>query len=80
MATSQRAACNVAQAITPAITSSIIMPRPPFTFLSNTLTGHGLTMSNTRNTTKPAAIYNHSAGMAHMVIQYPTNSSQTIPG
>ena len=41
--------------ITPAATSSRTTPQPPGRFSSSQRTGGGLTMSSTRNTTKPTA-------------------------
>src|SRR5690625_4163208 len=71
--------CNAIQAITPANTSSSMIPRPPGTRLSNQRIGQGFRTSNNRNSTNPTTHQTQSAGARNNVIQSPTNSSQTIP-
>ena len=69
------------QANIPAITSSTIIPSPPWISLSAMLIGQGFTMSKKRNNTKPVSIHNQPVGAAIMVMRYPTISSHTTaPG
>ena len=64
-----------------------MMPRPPCTWPSAQLTGHGFQMSKRRNRPKPSStaitwwVSQFSSGTTGIsAIHWPTNSSQTMPG
>ena len=72
--------CSAISENIPARISSIIIPKPPDTFLSNQLIGQGFKISNILNKIKPIKRFTQLKLTPIMVIKRPANSSHTIPG